>query len=235
MHQFGSQAEWTDIDTIYVSPEPYKERSYFIENDWSAASYWYEMMALSQHENDEVRLEGLMDASRQGDSSVRYLFSLLGVRTSFRDKDSGRPTTVTLRKNGHCVPRLDYDFVNAPDLAQTIVVTCCALGVPFHFRGLQTLKIKETDRITALKREMSKLGYVLRDIDGCELVWDGERCDPVSPPVAIATYDDHRMALAFAPLALRQPIIIENPLVVTKSYPNFWEDLRQAQFTVHSS
>ena len=235
MREFGAEAEWTAVDTIEVTPKPYTPRPYLIENDWSAASYWYEMVALSDDDEAEVVLDGLMDGSKQGDSSVRYLFSLLGVRTSFRNKDSGRPTTVTLRKNGHCVPRLDYDFVNAPDLAQTIVVTCCALGVPFHFRGLQTLKIKETDRITALKREMSKLGYVLRDINGCELTWDGERCDPVTSPVAIATYDDHRMALAFAPLALRQPLLIQNPHVVTKSYPDFWDDRRHAQFRVQSS
>jgi len=180
-------------------------------------------------------LSGLMDGSKQGDSSVRYIFSLLGVRTSFHDKEPGRPTTVTLRKNGHCVPRLAYDFANAPDLAQTIVVTCCALGVPFHFKGLQTLKIKETDRISALKREMSKLGYVLKDINGSELIWNGERCNPVTSPVAIETYDDHRMALAFAPLALQQPILIQNPQVVTKSYPHFWEDLREAQCIIHNA
>ena len=235
MREFGAEAEWTSVDTIEVAPKAYTPRPYLIENDWSAASYWYEIVALSEDDEAEVVLDGLMDGSKQGDSSVRYLFSLLGVRTSFRDKEPGRPTTVTLRKNGHCVPRLDYDFVNAPDLAQTIVVTCCALGVPFHFRGLQTLKIKETDRITALKREMSKLGYVLQDINGCELVWNGERCEPVTQPVAIETYDDHRMALAFAPVALRQTIVIQNPKVVVKSYPHFWEDLSKAQFIMHNS
>jgi len=232
MREFGAEAEWTSVDTIEVAPKPYQRRNYLIENDWSAASYWYEMVALSDDDEAEVRLEGLMDGSKQGDSSVRYIFSLLGVRTTFESKETGRPTTVILRKNGHCVPRLDYDFINAPDLAQTIVVTCCALGVPFHFTGLQTLRIKETDRITALKRELSKLGFVLRDINGCELAWDGERCDPVTAPVAIETYDDHRMALAFAPLALQQTIVIQNPRVVTKSYPRFWDDLRKAGFKV---
>lgn len=102
------------------------------------------------------------------------------------------------------------------------------MGVPFHFTGLQTLKIKETDRIEALKAELLKLGYVLRDVDGRELLWDGSRCEPQPAPV-IATYDDHRMALAFAPMALRRErMTIDNPMVVTKSYPHYWEDLRKA-------
>ena len=234
MREFGAKAEWSSVDTIEVKPQPYQPRPYYIENDWSAASYWYEMVALSEDADTEVRLEGLMDGSKQGDSSVRYIFSLLGVKTTFSSRTAGRPTTVTLRKNGHCVPRLEYDFVNSPDLAQTFVVTCCALGVPFHFTGLQTLKIKETDRIEALKREMAKLGYVLTDVNDSELSWDGNKPDVMDTkkPVAIDTYDDHRMALAFSPLALRRSVIINNPQVVTKSYPQFWTDLRDAGFLI---
>lgn len=230
MREFGAEAEWSSVDTIEVKPKPYQPRPYYIENDWSAASYWYEMLALSPAPDAEIRLEGLMDGSKQGDSSVRYIFSLLGVKTTFDSKKPGVPTVVTLKKNGHCVPRLEYDFVNSPDLAQTFVVACCALGVPFHFTGLQTLKIKETDRIEALKAEMAKLGYVITDKNGSELSWDGNRMQ--STGEAIDTYDDHRMALAFAPMALRQPIVINNPHVVTKSYPQFWEDLRDAGFTI---
>ena len=231
MREFGADAEWSSVDTIEVKPKPYQARSYYIENDWSAASYWYEMVALSDDKEVEVHLQGLMDGSKQGDSSVRYIFSLLGVKTSFGSLKSGRPTKVTLRKNGHCVPRLEYDFVNSPDLAQTFVVTCCAMGVPFRFTGLQTLKIKETDRIKALKTEMAKLGYTLKSSNDCELSWDGQR-SAFSSPVVINTYDDHRMALAFAPLALQQPITIANPQVVTKSYPQFWSDLRDAGFVI---
>ena len=235
MHQFGSQAEWTDIDTIEVSPLPYKERPYFIENDWSSASYWYEMMALSQNEDDEVRLEGLMDASRQGDSSVRYIFSLLGVKSTFGTTKPGQPTTVTLRRSGRSVPRLEYDFINSPDLAQTFVVCCAVMNVPFRFRGLSTLKIKETDRIAALKTEMRKLGYVLHEGDGTELIWNGERCEP-DLEAGIDTYEDHRMALAFAPAALRiKGLKINNPQVVSKSYPRFWDDLVQAGFQIERS
>ena len=231
MREFGADAEWTSVDTITVKPKPYKPVDYLIENDWSAASYWYEMMALSRQEDAVVRLDGLMDGSKQGDSSVRYIFSLLGVRTSFQSKKPGIPTTITLKKNGHCVPRLEYDFAGSPDLAQTFVVTCAILGIPFRFMGLQTLKIKETDRIEALKREMRKLGFVIHDKAGSELQWSGERCEP-DLEAGIDTYEDHRMALAFAPVALVHPVIINNPSVVTKSYPHFWNDLKAAGFSI---
>ncbi len=260
MAAYGAQAEWRDKDTIIVHPTPYSPQPYHTESDWSAASYWYEIMALKNNREALVKLQGLQDGSRQGDSIARYLFSLLGVKTTFEDKGEKTPcnslnsntlqdsafysategisldntpsfaTQQRLRCSGTHVPRLEYDFVAAPDLAQTFVVCCAEMGVHFHFRGLQTLKIKETDRIEALKTEMRKLGFVVRDIDGRELIWDGERCTADAEPV-IDTYDDHRMALAFAPLAItRGSIRINNPSVVSKSYPHFWEDLRKAGF-----
>ena len=234
MREFGADAEWSDYNTIAVQSQPYRERAYYIENDWSGASYWYEIMALSKDREATIRLEGLMDGSKQGDSSVRYIFSLLGVKSVFETKEQGVPTTVTLRHSGRCVPRLEYDFVNSPDLAQTFVVTCAMLNVPFLFKGLSTLKIKETDRIEALKKEMRKLGFVLRDVNGSELIWDGTRCEPDFQQ-GIDTYEDHRMALSFAPAALRlDSLTINQPQVVTKSYPHYWEDLRKAQFKVES-
>jgi len=233
MREFGADAEWSDFETIEVRPQPYHERAYYIENDWSAASYWYEMVALSKDKDACVQLKGLMDGSKQGDSSVRYIFSLLGVKSHFETTQQGVPTAVTLQKSGRCLPRLEYDFVNAPDLAQTFVVTCALLDVPFHFRGLSTLKIKETDRIEALKKEMRKLGYVIQNVNDSELIWDGTRCEPALED-GIDTYEDHRMALAFAPVSCRlNHIKINNPQVVTKSYPNFWDDLRDAQFNIH--
>lgn len=232
MGEFGADAEWFSNDTIVVKPQPYKSRDYFIESDWSGASYWYEMMALCADKRSEMKLTGLMDGSKQGDSTTRYIFSLLGVKTQFESKQAGIAQTVTLKQNGRCVPKLEYDFINAPDLAQTFVVTCAAKGIPFHFKGLSTLKIKETDRIEALKTEMRKLGYVLQDHNNSELIWDGERCDPTFEQ-GIDTYEDHRMALAFAPYAfLHDKLIINNPQVVTKSYPHYWEDLRLAGFTI---
>ena len=234
MREFGADAEWTSADTIEVKPKPYTGRDYFIENDWSGASYWYEMMALNDNPDSEIRLTGLMDGSKQGDSVVRYIFSLLGVKTTFETKKQGVPQTITIRKNGRCVPRLEYDFINSPDLAQTFVVTCAAKNIPFRFTGLSTLKIKETDRIEAMKKEMRKLGFVLHDVDGCELYWDGERCEPDFSQ-GIDTYEDHRMALAFAPYACKQEnLVINNPQVVTKSYPRFWDNLQQAGFEIET-
>ena len=232
MGEFGAEAKWDSADTIVVQPKPYTLRDYYIENDWSAASYWYELLALNDDPESEVRLTGLMDGSKQGDSITRYIFSLLGIKTKLSTKKAGIPQTITLKKNGHCVKKLEYDFVNCPDLTQTFVVVCAAMNIPFHFTGLSTLKIKETDRIEALKREMRKLGYVVKDTNGCELSWDGERCE-TEETAGIDTYEDHRMALAFAPYAMKyQGVIINNPQVVSKSYPNFWDDLKAAGFEV---
>ena len=233
MREFGADADWIAGDTISVKPQPYKSREYFIENDWSGASYWYEIVALSPDRDATVQLSGLMDGSKQGDSVVKYIFSLLGVKTIFKSKQDGSLQIVTLKKSGRCVPRMEYDFVNSPDLAQTVIVTCCMLGVRFHFRGLSTLKIKETDRIEALKTELLKLGFVLQDKNGSELIWDGTRV-PVSPTLlpVIDTYEDHRMALAFAPVSMKQPVVINDPQVISKSYPHFWDDLHNAGFTI---
>lgn len=232
MHEFGCKIEWSSVDTISVKPQRYDDREYVVENDWSASSYWYEMLALSEDKENGVVLPGLRDASRQGDSVVRYLYSLLGVKTAFKNGDHGQDTKVALTRHFSALTRMDYDFINQPDLAQTFVVTCCALGIPFHFTGLASLKIKETDRIEALKTEMRKLGYVLRDVNDCELEWDGARCEAENNP-AIDTYEDHRMAMSFAPLAITLGCIrINNPEVVSKSYPNYWDDLRKAGFEI---
>lgn len=138
-----------------------------------------------------------------------------------------------MRKNGRRAERLDADFVEMPDLAQTFVVTCCLLGVPFHFTGLQSLKIKETDRIEALKRELLKLGFEIEDRNDCELLWDGVRKEVAVPvqEIGIDTYEDHRMAMAFAPVALKDgSVVVNNPQVVSKSYPRYWEDLKLVGF-----
>ena len=232
MHEFGCKIEWSSVDTISVKPQRYDDREYVVENDWSASSYWYEMLALSEDKENGIVLPGLRDASRQGDSVVRYLYSLLGVKTAFKNGDHGQDTKVALTRHFSALTRMDYDFINQPDLAQTFVVTCCALGIPFHFTGLASLKIKETDRIEALKTEMRKLGYVLRDVNDCELEWDGARCEAEDNP-SIDTYEDHRMAMSFAPLAITLGCIrINNPKVVSKSYPNYWDDLRKAGFEI---
>ena len=228
MREHGAKAEWTDIDAISVKPGQYNVGPYSIESDWSAASYWYEMVALS----NDPELEGLSENSKQGDSVVRHIFSLLGVKTVFSKHPAGQLTKVTLKKLRTRLPKLEYDFVNSPDLAQTLVVTCAMMGVPFYFKGLSSLRIKETDRIEALKKEMAKLGFVLREMGEGELAWDGMRCRPSDE--AIDTYEDHRMALAFAPVALvNKEVKINQPGVVSKSYPQFWSDLRQSGFEIN--
>ena len=232
MREFGADADWSDVDTVTVKPRPYTQHDYFIESDWSASSYWYEMLALMGDGEARFSLDGLMDGSKQGDSVVRYIFSLFGIKSAFRDKDDEVPTTVDIQQKLPCVlPRLDYDFSSSPDLAQTVVVACTLKEIPFRFTGLASLKIKETDRMEALKMELRKLGYVLHDADGDTLSWDGSRCEPTFAP--IDTYEDHRMAMAFAPAAIKFPgLRINDPEVVSKSYPAFWDDLRRAGFTI---
>mgnify|MGYP004677374737 FL=1 len=230
MRQFGAEAKWTDIDTITVAPKPYTPiASYTIESDWSASSYWYEIMALHGNPESQIQLEGLTDNTKQGDSVVKYIFSLLGVKSDFANRDCISP--LKLKAHRCTLPRLDYDFTGSPDLAQTIVVACCAMGVKFRFTGLATLKIKETDRIEALKCELKKVGYVIHDENDNTLYWDGETCEASLVP--IDTYEDHRMAMAFAPLAFKFPRLqINHPEVVTKSYPHFWEDLKAVGFSI---
>ena len=233
MHDYGAKVEWTDVRTIVAEPTGYRERQFLIENDWSAASYWYEMMAILCDRDSEVSLSGLIDASRQGDSGLRYLFSVLGVKTAFADGIKTEPTTATLKAIPTKLSKLDFEFSGQPDLAQTFVVTCALMDIPFHFTGLSTLRIKETDRIEALKKEMRKLGFVIKDANDSELIWDGERCAPSMEP--IDTYEDHRMAMAFAAAAIKYPgLRINNPEVVTKSYPDFWEHLQQAGFQIET-
>lgn len=227
MKEFGAEVQWLDNRVLRVEPKGYGARRFFVESDWSAASYWYEMVALS--DDAEVVLPGLFENSCQGDRKVADMFEHLGVGTEFVDGE-GMDACVRLYKTGRVSGRMDYDFVDQPDLAQTLVVCCCMMNVPFRFTGLQSLKIKETDRINALRTEMRKLGYVVGEENDSVLYWNGERCEADTEPV-IDTYDDHRMAMAFAPCALKLgEIRINDPHVVSKSYPGYWEDLRSVGF-----
>ncbi len=229
MKDFGAEARWTSDHELHVSPKPYQSIPYYVESDWSAASYWYQILALCSSSDAEVTLPGLFAESYQGDCKVAELFRQLGVETVYGDQ------TVTLRKSTNIVPHMEYDFINQPDLAQTFVVTCALLNIPFRFTGLQSLKIKETDRMAALIKEMGKLGYVLHEENGSILLWDGERCAE-DAEAGIDTYEDHRMAMAFAPACLvREDIRINHPQVVSKSYPRYWEDLKKAGFTIEEA
>lgn len=237
MRDFGAQADWSAEDSITVRPGGYRDTAFTVESDWSAASYWYQMMALRGIQNSKFRIQnsedediiellGLFPHSYQGDSRGAEVFSRLGVHTEYTERG------VRLTRKGMPVTRLDEDMVDIPDLAQTFVVTCCLMGIPFRFTGLQSLKIKETDRISALIAELRKLGYVVRSEQDSILCWEGERCPAEETPV-IATYEDHRMAMAFAPACLVVPEIrINEPQVVSKSYPGYWEDLKKAGFKI---
>ncbi len=221
MRRFGAQVEWEGSNDICVAPHAYCLRGdYSVESDWSGASYWYEIVALSADPEARIVLPLLEEDSLQGDSRIREFFKPLGVNTHFENG------AAVLTKGSPTSGNVVLDLKEQPDLAQTLVVTCCMLNRPFCFTGLQSLKIKETDRIAALMAELRKLGYLLAESGGHTLEWKGERCAPSG--FSIATYDDHRMALAFAPCALRFPQLqIEHAEVVSKSYPGFWKDLQE--------
>lgn len=234
MKAYGAVAQWNDKCTLRVEPGRYRDVPFKVESDWSAASYWYEVMALWNQEFPDapapsILLKGLQPHSAQGDSRGAELFAKLGVHTVFTDEG------VRLTKLGTPVARMVENLVDIPDLAQTFVVTCCLMGIPFRFTGLQTLKIKETDRIKALQQELHKLGFVVKDEQDSILSWNGERC-PADTCPSIATYDDHRMAMSFAPAILCaahlgiEGLVIEHPEVVRKSYPSFWNDFRFVPF-----
>ncbi len=211
---------------INIKPQVYKPIPYKVESDWSAASYWYEVLSIAG--NGTIFLRGLNENSSQGDSKVAELFEQLGIKTDYQTEG------VLLTCTGDFTSRFEYDFINQPDLAQTFAVTCCVKNIPFHFRGVQSLKIKETNRVAALINELSKLGFVLFEPAEGELAWSGESTAKLPKENAaipsIKTYEDHRMAMAFAPVALVMPVTIEEPEVVSKSYPTFWDDFERIEF-----
>ena len=223
MEQYGAHVKW-EGSRISIKPQAYKPVAFTVESDWSAASYWYEMVSLCR--NSEVTLLGLQKDSPQGDANVVSLFNDLGVATEFI------PNGIVIRKSGKPNKKFFHNFISEPDLAQTFAATCCFLQVPFMFSGIQSLRIKETDRVEALKTELGKLGFVLRETDSEMLEWDGERCTQ-EQNAAIDTYDDHRMAMSLAPAAIAfKGVRVNNPEVVSKSYPNFWNDLKKAGFYI---
>lgn len=227
MEQFGAKVGMNG-NTISIAPQQYAAKDMDVESDWSASSYWYEIAALAS--NATIELPRLYNPSVQGDSQIAKLFAPLGIETTFcGDK-------VVLTKTGEPTGHYEADLVEQPDLAQTFVVTCCLLGTRFRFSGLGNLKIKETDRIAALINEMAKLGYRISEPEEGVLAWDGTRTAPDPTPghePSIATYEDHRMAMAFAPACLHLASIkIENAQVVSKSYPLYWENLKQAGFGI---
>ena len=286
MKAFGVEAKWennlisiergqryarTLSSHCGTTKETEQAASYTIECDWTAASYWYEIVALHPDKAARVLLRGLREASEQGDAVCARWFEALGVTTTFtaegailekstkspqvtrkcdnstsEDNELSSQTDDNFCESNEDLPQTispssqaDYfyckdvtplwlDFAAAPDLAQTFVVTCALLSRPFHFKGLESLRIKETDRIAALIAELQKLGKHIEAIGEGELRYTAQNDSSPAHPITIATYDDHRMALAFAPAALQFPrLSIEHPEVVAKSYPDYWEHLSE--------
>lgn len=228
MEKFGIKYRWNEHE-IYVSEQSYLPLDFIVEADWSGASYWYQMAALA--EKAEIELPNLELPSLQGDSAIAKWFEEFGVVT--QRFEGG----VKLFKTSSKQPdRLILDFTENPDVAQTLAVLCMAKKISFYFTGLETLKIKETDRIAALKTELAKFGAILKEPKSGQLVWDGniDKKEIQKNPI-IQTYKDHRMAMAFAPLALAGiPLFIEDPMVVSKSYPGFWDDLKTTGFEIEA-
>lgn len=223
LEEFGVKSEFKGQE-IYIAKQAYQRIPYTVEGDWSGASYWFSFMALA--DEGKLYLDGVKRHSLQGDAKIIPVFEKLGVKAQFSKRG------MFVEKVKSDCKKLVFDFIEMPDMAQTFAVCAAMKGIPFHFSGLETLKIKETDRIAALINELSKLGYVLYEPKEGELAWDGERKE-VNEKVVIETYHDHRMALAFAPIAFTNTnVLIDDPMVVTKSYPKFWEQLKALGFTV---
>lgn len=240
MCEYGAKARWTDRSTLHVEPKPYVPTPYAVESDWSAASYWYEIMLFQERRDFTASLRGLFVKSLQGDSAVQEIFKKLSVFSATLALGDMEPKTILIRR-GRVPKQVEIDFTKTPDLAQTLVVACALKGIAFRFSGLQSLRIKETDRIAALQTELAKLG-VRVEVEGDSVMsWAGPTKQPDGeiaylqplPGTAIDTYDDHRMAMAFAPTAMvLGSIDINDPDVVSKSYPRFWEDLKESGFEI---
>lgn len=224
LEEIGVETSFVE-NTITVKPlQTINSKLLTIESDWSSASYWYSIVALAEI-GTQTTLSNYKQNSLQGDSVLVEIYKDFGVETIFNDNQS-----ITISKACNFqLSTFDFQLNNSPDIAQTIAVTCFGLGIGCHLTGLHTLKIKETDRLEALKNELTKLGAnVSVTNDSLTLEPSGK----INENVSIKTYQDHRMAMAFAPLALKVPIVIEEAEVVSKSYPTFWDDLKSVGFKI---
>lgn len=210
-------------NTIKINPQSYKATKFYIESDWSGASYWYSIAALAKEA--EIELVGLKKNSLQGDSAIVKLMENLGVTTEYKEN------AIVLRKTTQISKQTEIDFTDCPDIAQTLAVICGSIQTELTLKGVESLKIKETDRLVALQNELAKINIFLTEtIKNHAYSIAGYPNFETLP--SFATYKDHRMAMAFAPLALKQTVIIQNPDVVVKSYPSYWDDLKLAGFVV---
>lgn len=238
MRYFGARADWQN-DAIVVEPGRYTPRPLAVEADWSAASYWYAMAAFA--DDVDLRLHSLSADSWQGDSVVAEMMQQFGIQTIATNfpkiETFGKLDAIQLKKSGvPPVELFEQDFSDCPDIAQTLAVVCAGLGVKGRFSGLETLFIKETDRVMALKTELAKVGVSFaeeqRQYSSGKTFFTVEGRAHWSGTPRFATYGDHRMAMSFAPLAFFGPVEIENPKVVDKSYPAFWEHLKLAGYRI---
>ncbi len=218
MEAFGVKvrADW-DNKKLSVEPQIYQPTSYQIESDWSGASYWYSIVALAENPDVEIELLGLKENSLQGDSVIVNIMSELGVKSTFTADG------VLLQKT-EANDSFQWDFTDCPDLAQTVAVVVVAKKIKGFFTGLESLKIKETDRVLALQNELAKIGGMLEEVEA-KKKYEVSSVGNWTETPTFETYDDHRMAMAFAPLAMISDVIIVEPGVVAKSYPSYWEDL----------
>jgi 3-phosphoshikimate 1-carboxyvinyltransferase len=224
MEKAGINHEWNG-KVIRIPKQEYKAVTIKAEVDWSAASYWYELASLS--EGAEILVKGLAPGSLQGDSNIALLFEQLGVHTHYVE-EGAILTSVRL-----AAKQFSYDFIEMPDMVQTFAVSCVLNAVPFIMHGTQSLRIKETDRITALKTELGKLGARIEYSSDGTLAWNGKIHHLHHNLIRIPTYLDHRMAMAFAPASVKlKELVIENPEVVSKSYPTYWEELKGLGFII---
>ena len=220
LHQIGVKATFSGQRVQVFPKNDIAQTTHDVESDWSSASYYFSMVALAK--DADITLSTYKENSLQGDKVLMDIYEPLGVKSMIKNN------TLYLQKQALGSNPIQLDLSDAPDIAQTIAVTCYGLGVACDLTGLHTLKIKETDRLVALQNELTKLGATIEITD--KSLHLQKRTNPIHPNVLIETYHDHRMAMAFAPLALLVPIRIQDADVVTKSYPGFWEDLEQSGF-----
>ncbi len=220
LDELGVASTW-EGKCITINNQPYIEDSTIVvESDWSSASYFYSLVALCP--KSEIRLSFFKKGSLQGDARIVEIYEKLGVDTVFETN-----SILLINKKALISKPLKINLINTPDLAQTIAVTCFGLGIECFLSGLHTLKIKETDRLVALKNEIEKLGGEVHITNESLHIKSSTR---INENISIATYDDHRMAMAFAPLALKVPLRIEDPSVVAKSYPSFWKYFKEITY-----
>lgn len=222
LNELGIETQFQGNEIIVFPKSEIEATTITVESDWSSASYYYSVIALSEP-GAAISLSSYKTNSLQGDSALAEIYEAIGVATTFKNNQ------LTLVKSESTLKFLEIDLNKTPDIAQTIAVSCFGLGLGCHLTGLHTLKIKETDRLEALKTELTKLGAAITVTN------DSLTLKPsvtINREIKIATYNDHRMAMAFAPLALRVPIIIEDANVVSKSYPDFWNDFERLGFQI---